>query len=353
MASTFHFFILLSLLLSSLPNPSFATTRKLAALVQQQPLILKYHNGELLKGNTTVNLIWYGKFSPVQRSIIVDFLRSLNSGSTLQPSVSSWWQTTEKYKSGVCTIVVGNQILDESYSLGKSLKTSDIIALASKALHMNSINVVLTAADVAVDGFCMSSCGMHGPAFGDVKDKRSKFAYAWVGDSVTQCPGQCAWPFHQPIYGPQTPPLVAPNGDIGVDGMVINLATVLAGTVTNPFDDGYYQGPASAPLEAVTACSGIFGSGAYPGYAGAVLVDKTTVVTASNGALVDLDNNRRQTDLSPFLPKQSPSLSPFRQLQCRHSEPPIAAFEVHVSACETAMRTYLGTESPSHPPMRK
>ncbi|KAJ4974518.1 hypothetical protein NE237_007692 [Protea cynaroides] len=28
------------------------------------------------------------------------------------------------------------------------------------------------------------------------------FAYIWVGKSETQCPGQCAWPFHQPIDGP-------------------------------------------------------------------------------------------------------------------------------------------------------
>ena len=93
---------------------------------------------------------------------------------------------------------------------------------------------------------------------------------------MTQCPGYCAWPFHQPVYGPQTAPLVAPNGDLGVDGMVINLATVLAGAVTNPFDDGYYQGPKNAPLEAVSACTGIFGKGAYQGYAGEVLADGTT-----------------------------------------------------------------------------
>ncbi|GFY96122.1 EXORDIUM like 2 [Actinidia rufa] len=113
-------------------------------------------------------------------------------------------------------------------------------------------------------GCCMSRCGTHGYGFSDPKTKRVKFAYAWVGNPVTQCPGQCAWPFHQPLYGPQTPPLVAPNGDVGVDGMVINLATVLAGTVTNPFHNGYFQGPATAPLDAVTACTGIFGSGSYP-----------------------------------------------------------------------------------------
>lgn len=58
--------------------------------------------------------------------------------------------------------------------------------------------------------------------------------------------------------------------------MVINLATVLAGAVTNPFNNGYFQGPAGAPLEAVSACTGMFGSGSYPGYPGEVLVDKST-----------------------------------------------------------------------------
>ncbi|KAI3675840.1 hypothetical protein L1987_85436 [Smallanthus sonchifolius] len=250
-----------------------------SALVSQQPLVLKYHNGELLKGPLTINLVWYGKFTPIQRSIIVDFLQSLTTlkglrktvTPTQQPSVSSWWKTTEKYHNGSSAVVVGKQILDESYSLGKLLKNYHIRFLASKVSQPNSINVVLTAKEVGVDAFCMSRCGTHGSTKG-----KPRVAYAWVGDSETQCPGQCAWPFHQPMYGPQTPPLVSPNDDVGVDGMVINLATVLAGAVTNPFNQGFFQGPANAPLEAVSACTGIFGSGAYPGYAGQVLVDKTT-----------------------------------------------------------------------------
>ncbi|KAL0384451.1 UNVERIFIED_CONTAM: protein EXORDIUM-like 2 [Sesamum radiatum] len=250
------------------------TSSSMAALVQEQPLVLKYHNGALLKGTVTVNLIWYGKFTPIQRSIIVDFLQSLNSPVPPKPSVSSWWKTTEKYKGGAgsSTLVVGKQFLDENYSLGKSLKNSHIVYLAAKGGHSSgAVNILLTAKDVAVDGFCMNKCGSHGSTRG-VK----RFAYAWVGNSENQCPGYCAWPFHQPLYGPQTPPLVAPNGDVGVDGMVINIAAVLAGTVTNPFNNGYFQGPATAPLEAVTACTGVFGSGAYPGYAGSVLTDKTT-----------------------------------------------------------------------------
>lgn len=177
---------------------------------------------------------------------------------------------------GSSQLVVGKQILHEAYTLGKLLKTRHLVALANKVNGLNSINVVLTAKDVAVDGFCMSRCGTHGSTRVIQGKKVTRSAYVWVGNSETQCPGQCAWPFHQPIYGPQTPPLVSPNGDVGVDGMIINLATVLAGTVTNPFNNGYFQGPATAPLEAVSACTGIFGSGAYPGDPGRVLVAKTT-----------------------------------------------------------------------------
>ncbi|PKI75413.1 hypothetical protein CRG98_004202 [Punica granatum] len=125
----------------------------------------------------------------------------------------------------------------------------------------------------------MSRCGSHGAATGTARVRRggySKFAYVWVGDSTQQCPGQCAWPFHQPIYGPQSPPLVAPNNDMGLDGMVINLASLLAGTVTNPFKTGFFQGPRDAPLEVASACPGIYAKGAYPGYAGVLLVDATT-----------------------------------------------------------------------------
>ncbi|GMH17889.1 hypothetical protein Nepgr_019730 [Nepenthes gracilis] len=254
-------------LLLSLP---FFFTPSMAALVEQQPLELKYHNGVLLKGNVTVNLIWYGSFTPAQRSIIVDFVESLSSPGAPLPSVASWWSTTEKYEGGASNLVVGRQILHENYPLGKSLKNSHLIGLCSGPNPMNSTNVVLTSPDVAVEGFCMR-CGSHGSA-----GRKARFTYIWVGNSVVQCPGQCAWPFHQPIYGPQTPPLLSPNGDVGVDGMIINLATLLAGTVTNPYQDGYFQGPANAPLEAVSACTGMFGSGAYSGYPGRVLTDKVT-----------------------------------------------------------------------------
>ncbi|MCH94145.1 phosphate-responsive 1 family protein, partial [Trifolium medium] len=233
-----------------------------------QQLKFQYHKGPLLTGKISINLIWYGKFKPSQRAIITDFITSLTSPklttSKSQPSVATWWKSTEKYyhltnnrKSvNLLALSLGAQILDDKYSLGKSLTTNQILKLASKGQQQNAINIVLTAADVAVDGFCLNRCGTHGSSYGArINGKRHKFAYIWVGNSETQCAGQCAWPFHQPIYGPQSAPLVAPNNDVGLDGMVINVASLLAGTVTNPFGNGYFQGPKEAPLEAASACT--------------------------------------------------------------------------------------------------
>ncbi|KAJ0085672.1 hypothetical protein Patl1_08553 [Pistacia atlantica] len=290
-------FVFKLVLLISLFQISFAA-RTLNELVKDQgSQLLQYHNGPLLSGKISINLIWYGKFKPSQKAIISDFITSLSSSSPAknnQPSVTSWWKTTEKYyhlssEKNSLSLSLGRQIVDDKYSLGKSLSNKHIVALASKGEQKDAINVVLTSSDVTVDGFCMSRCGTHGSApgskSGQVKGKNYKFAYIWVGNSETQCPGQCAWPFHQPIYGPQSPPLVAPNNDVGLDGMVINLAGLLAGTATNPFGNGYFQGPKEAPLEAASACPGVYGKGAYPGYAGNLLVDHTTGASYNaNGA---------------------------------------------------------------------
>lgn len=282
------FFFLLSLF-----QISFAA-RSLNELFQDQSQLLHYHNGPLLYGKISVNLIWYGNFKPSQKAIITDFITSLSSQTpqTNQPSVATWWKTTEKYyrlaskkNPSLLSLSLGKHVY-LNYTLGKSLTTKQLIQLASKGEQRNAINVVLTSSDVAVEGFCMSRCGKHGSSSSSlVKGKNYKFAYIWVGNSETQCPGQCAWPFHQPIYGPQNPPLVSPNNDVGVDGMVINLATLLAGTATNPFGNGYFQGSPEAPLEAASACPGVYGKGAYPGYAGNLLVDTATGASYNaNGA---------------------------------------------------------------------
>ncbi|PKA60520.1 hypothetical protein AXF42_Ash017926 [Apostasia shenzhenica] len=292
MASRNDFSLLCLLLVSSLIFRVSFCSRKLTAIADndKQPLTITYHNGALLTGPISVNLIWYGNFTASQRAIISDFIASLAVGGSQpqrSPSVSSWWDMTEKYfslqsKHAPPRLTLGDQIFDGRCSLGKSLKNADIASLAAKPRWPRAINVLLTADDVAVEGFCMSRCGTHGSS---LRSESGRFAYIWVGNSAVQCPGQCAWPFHQPVYGPQAPPLVAPNGDVGVDGMIINLASLITGTVTNPFGNGFFMGPAEAPLEVATACPGVYGSGAYPGYAGELLVDPATGASYNaNGA---------------------------------------------------------------------
>ncbi|KAJ0988631.1 hypothetical protein J5N97_006987 [Dioscorea zingiberensis] len=267
------------LLLSSL-NACFGT-RTLNSLYKPPPNLLKYHNGPLLEGNIPISILWYGNFKPSQKSILIDFLLSLtplhhhHHFPYHAPSLSKWWKTVDDLMEMAgktkTHIFLANQTTDPHHSLGKLLKKSQIEELAERSASATKggIVLILTAADVAVEGFCMSHCGYHSSLSGNK-------AYIWVGNSDSQCPGQCAWPFHQPLYGPQTRPLVAPNGDVGVDGMVINIATLLAGTVTDPFGRGYFQGEMAAPVEVVAACSGVFGKGAYSGYTGEVLVDSRT-----------------------------------------------------------------------------
>ncbi|KAI5385954.1 variant 3, Protein EXORDIUM-like 2, partial [Lathyrus oleraceus] len=76
MASNYRIAITFSAVLTLLV---LLPTLTVGELVQEQPLVLKYHNGQLLKGRITVNLIWYGTFTPIQRSIIVDFINSVST----------------------------------------------------------------------------------------------------------------------------------------------------------------------------------------------------------------------------------------------------------------------------------
>ncbi|PAN24865.1 hypothetical protein PAHAL_4G257700 [Panicum hallii] len=270
-----------------------------AFLVQPQPNLLTYHNGAVLSGDIPVSILWYGRFTPAQKAVVSDFLLSLSApprgapSSSPSPSVAQWWSSINRLylskaaavsKNGAngagarnARVVLAGQVSDEACSLGKNLKMSQLPALAAAArpAKAGGIALVLTAQDVAVEGFCASRCGHHG-SYGGGAGSSSRAAYAWVGNPAAQCPGQCAWPFHQPAYGPQAPPLVPPSGDAGMDGAVISVASMVAGAVTNPFGDGFYQGDRAAPLEAATACAGVYASGAYPGYAGRLLVDAAT-----------------------------------------------------------------------------
>jgi hypothetical protein len=282
--------LLAAVMLASTAQLCMGARRRMELYRPDPSTMLSYHEGgAVLHGDIPVSILWYGKFSAAQKSVIVDFLLSLTTEpQAAAPSVAQWWSTIDRqYLSPVAgagkettRVLLADQLSDDASSMGNSLTLAQITALAATAKpQRGGIAVVFTAEDVAVEGFGMGRCSLHG------SDAGAGTTYIWVGNPATQCPGKCAWPFHQPPYGPQVPPLVAPNGDVGVDGMIMNLASMLAGAVTNPFGNAYYQGSSDAPLEACTTCPGVFGSGAYPGYAGDLKLDPATGASYNaNGA---------------------------------------------------------------------
>ncbi|GLJ10975.1 hypothetical protein SUGI_0139230 [Cryptomeria japonica] len=272
---------------ASIDSSQFNHSSGLSELEPDTPLVLSYHGGPLLTGPEYINvyILWYGKFTLAQKTPILDFFSSFNYSQNSQPSLKSWWAILRSYKDSSNTSISPNvrlakQASDVSCSIGKSLNRSSMGSLIRSALvkkqfpiNPKGIYLVLTAEDVFVERFCMSSCGFHDSM---KVSNRKKVVISWVGNSGVQCPGYCSWPFAYPGYGPPIPPLIPPNGDVGIDGMVIVIATILAGTASDPFGDGYYAGLASAPQEAATACSGVFGPGAYPSYPGKLLMDNKT-----------------------------------------------------------------------------
>jgi hypothetical protein len=298
MAAIYAKALMLAVVVVLVSTPQLAVgARRRMELYQPNPAdMLSYHNGKVLHGDIAVSIVWYGQFTQVQKTIISDFLLSLTvMPQAASPSVAQWWNTIDQQylskavqtapnaggeEAKKTQVLLANQVFDDTCSMGKSLTLAQISALAARAKpKKGGVALVFTAQDVTVEGFCMSQCGLHG------SDANSGMTYVWVGNSATQCPGQCAWPFHQPEYGPQGPPLMPPNGDVAVDGMIINLAKEFAGVVTNPLGDAYYQGSSNAPLEAATACPGQFGSGSYPGYAGNLKTDQASGASYNaNGA---------------------------------------------------------------------
>lgn len=255
----------------------------LSSLYNPPPPAMAYHDGAVLDGVVPVSVLYYGAFSSHQKAVLADFLISLFPRARRHqhafgapvaeepPSVTRWWETVDRYMQRAgrerTHVLLTSQVSDEGCSLGKRLSRAQVEQLAARLrVAPGGVAVVLTAADIAVDGFYASACGLHGSA------APGGAVHVWVGDAAVQCPGRCAWPFHSvdgyaypdaasagPRHHGRDETLRTPNGDVGVDGMVINLAALLAGEVTNPYGRGYFQGDAGAPVEVGGACPGVYG----------------------------------------------------------------------------------------------
>ena len=237
-----------------------------------------------MTGDINLSILFYGQFTAEQKNVIRSFLRSLeNTENDHVAAVHRWWDVIESYQlfagpnPGKGTpprlrIKVGAQQSDDKYSIGKVITFEFIKRLVNKAGSgkPNTINVIFTGSQVTVHSLCRGKCYEHG-----LIENRP---YLVVGNPEIECPGACGWPFQRLDYGtPNQVTVKPPNGNMGIDAMLLNFASGLAATVTNPFNTGFFKpGRKSDPVEAATACENIFGSGAVPGKTGKVEVDRAT-----------------------------------------------------------------------------
>ncbi|KAJ9185616.1 hypothetical protein P3X46_005225 [Hevea brasiliensis] len=267
---------------SSLPNPflllPFSLLLLLPSCLGNSTVAITHHGGPILTGNLNLTFIWYGQFGRVQKNALRAFVDSLNynAAANLQPQVSQWWKIVEGFQDAAgkpnapIIVKVVKQITDVDYSVGKVFTRDSVKPLIQKASSddKDAIPVIFTAKDVSVDGLCKGKCSEHG-----VLENKP---YLLVGNPENECPGACAWPFHKSDSGPVGVTLNPPNGNVGADAMAIAFAEGLVDIVTNPLNTGFFQENNESPIEAGSACHGVFGSGALAGYTGKVRIDPST-----------------------------------------------------------------------------
>lgn len=254
---------------------------------------LEYHMGPVLAADITVHPIWYGAWPATQKRTIRAFLRSLSpeaqsAAAIPSPSVAAWWRTVRLYAdqtdANVSAVVnLGQEKSDTRMSRGASLTRLDIqrvihdaVTARTKPLPVDSsggLYLVLTSPEVHVETFCGQVCGFHYFTFPSIVGYT--LPYAWVGNSAARCPEICAYPFAIPSYVANgRKPEMAPNGDVGVDGMVSVIAHELAEAASNPLANAWYAGgDPSFPTEIADLCEGIYGTGGGGAYTGQLLTD--------------------------------------------------------------------------------
>ncbi|KAM0888864.1 hypothetical protein ACQ4PT_028079 [Festuca glaucescens] len=245
---------------------------------------MQYHMGPVVSGSpTNLFLIWYGRWEPPAQAVLRDFLASLSAPAPF-PAVSDWWSRTPRLYTDqtganvTATFAVAGEHSDAGYSHGASLRRIDMQSIIRTAVvaypdplqldPYNGVYLLLSSPDVQVEEFCRAMCGFHYFTFASVVGVT--VPYAWIGNSGSQCPGRCAYPFAAPAPGygggGQGPVLRPPNGDAGVDGMVIVLGHELAELATNPLVNAWYAGDTpTAPTEVADLCVGVYGDGGGAG----------------------------------------------------------------------------------------
>nr|DAD33710.1 TPA_asm: hypothetical protein HUJ06_012561 [Nelumbo nucifera] len=232
---------------------------------------LRYHMGPVLTANITVHTVWYGTWQKSQKQIIRGFLKSISAVDGKHPSVAGWWKTVQLYTDQTGAnisrnVVLGEEKNDRFYSHGKSLTRLSIQSVIKSAVTSRTrplpinpksgLYLLLTSDDVYVQDFCRQVCGFHYFTF----------------------------PSAVPVYMPGLKPVMSPNGDVGVDGMISVIAHEIAELATNPLVNAWYAGQDPCfPTEIADLCEGIYGTGGGGSYTGQLLDGEDGATYNMNG----------------------------------------------------------------------
>lgn len=235
---------------------------------------LRYFGGSIFSATKgKIYVVFYGSWSSGRKRTILDFLYALNSknpkGKSV-PTVRDWWKiNTMNYYNKGKKFVTGDISVGGAVSLGYPLKprgTGSSKPLTMTNLHTlvkksfakgfpadsKALYLVLTSKDVYVDSFCSFTCSLHSY----FTHRGKKIAFAFVGDSSSQCQLYCSYQYLDPSS--------ATYNGIALDGMISMIAHELAGMATNMFQGknspaGWVV--ANTQIENVDLCSWNFGQG--------------------------------------------------------------------------------------------
>ncbi len=199
------------------------------------PLLLNYHGGPVILGQTHIYYIWYGNWSVDPNAAPI--LNALANNLTGSPYYNILTQYSQTNPSGnISNSVVLGGSTNSTYVAANplALTDNDISGIVQAAIGNNSLPLdangvyfVLTAPGVAeTSGFLSIYCGYHS----SFSLSNTWINYAFIGDAAGPNLNKCA---------EQT--ASSPNNDPSVDAMASIIAHELSEAVTDPLFNAWYD----------------------------------------------------------------------------------------------------------------
>ena len=204
---------------------------------------ITYHNGQVMLGTNHLYFIMYGNWEGSNTpDDLVQFAISLNESSYTNINTTYY----DAFGARVSNSYMWGRNTDDLYSRGTNLTDADVEAIVNRSI-MNGqlphdpqgLYFVVASPDVDAAGLCTDYCEFHDV----VSIAGVGVKYAFIGNPQ-RCPSKCA------------PQLSGPSGNYATDAIINWVAHNIAGMVTSPNLDGWFD---RLGRENSDKCVGIFG----------------------------------------------------------------------------------------------